>query len=267
MLEIKTKLLSVLNPNTGEYESIETLKGDKGDMPVKGTDYWTPADQEDIVQQVIAALGTPVFGTIDENKHITLSGHLINGTYTLRFEDTDGFTTDVCTIEKTGGGPSYTNQLPISTDASGAVYNGTGYKVGYRFRSSSEEAALSVASATNPAFLTGFIPIAKGQTVRLKNCYFDTNGINDSPSSTETKNYYGEACGSMNILLCNAQKSTQNAVSWVNAATSEYFTMTPDADGIVTEFAVNRDGIAYIRLALAGDAPNAIVTVDQPITD
>lgn len=240
--------------------------GPAGYTPVKGIDYFTEADQEAIVQQVISALGTPVFGTVDLNKVITLNtDRLVDGTYTLGYEGENGEFVELCTLKK--GGPSYTNQLPISTDASGAVYNGTGYKVGYRFRSSSEESALSVANATNPAFITGFIPVSKGQTVYLENCYFDTNGINGSPSSTETKNYYGEACSSMNILLCAANKATLNAVSWVNAASSEYFTMTPDANGIVTEFIVNRDAIAYIRLGLAGDASNAIITVDQPITD
>ena len=239
--------------------------GAAGKTPARGTDYWTVADQEAIVQQVIATLGTPVFGRVDAGNNIILTGELVDGTYTLKYEDAEGKTTDIGSLKI--GGASYTNQLPISTDANGAIYNGTGYMVGYRFKSSSDEAALSVAGATNPAFLTGFIPIANGQTVRLKNCYIDTNGVNGSPSSTETKNYYGEACSSMNILLCNAQKVTQNAVSWVNAATSEYFTMTPDADGIVTEFTINRDSIAYIRLNLAGDAPNAIITVDEPITD
>lgn len=70
------------------------------DVPQKGVDYWTPADQESIVQQVIAALGTPVFGTVDENKHIKLSGHLADGTYTLSFEDTDGFTAELCEMVK-----------------------------------------------------------------------------------------------------------------------------------------------------------------------
>ena len=38
------------------------LKGDKGDTPVKGTDYWTASDKQEIVNDVIAALpdGTEV---------------------------------------------------------------------------------------------------------------------------------------------------------------------------------------------------------------
>ena len=107
MLEIKTKLLSVLNPDTGEYESIEILKGDKGDMPVKGTDYWTPADQEAIVQDVIAALGTPVFGRVDENGDIVLTGELAQGTYTVKYEDAEGDVQNIGTV--TIANAAYTN--------------------------------------------------------------------------------------------------------------------------------------------------------------
>lgn len=254
-------------------------KGDKGDKgatgatgatgpkPVKGTDYFTEADKEEIVQQVIAALGTPVYGTVDENNHITLSGHLVDGTYTLSFEDSDGFVVaDVGTIKKVTG-PSYTNQIPISTDANGVVYNGTGYKVGVRLRSSGEEAALSVAAATNPAFITGYIPITTGQTLYLKNCYIDTSGVNGSAASTETKNYYGEAVSSLNLVLCNSAKSIMHTLNWVSAATSEHLSMTPDADGIVKQIKILRSGVSFVRLGLAGDAPNAIITIDQPITE
>ena len=93
---------------------ILSVAGEDGYTPVKGTDYWTAADQESIVQQVIAALGTPVFGRVDENKHITLSGHLADGTYTISFEDADGFTTEVCTINKVPA-PTYTNLFDPST--------------------------------------------------------------------------------------------------------------------------------------------------------
>ena len=33
-------------------------KGDKGDTPVKGTDYWTAADKTEIVNDTLAALPT-----------------------------------------------------------------------------------------------------------------------------------------------------------------------------------------------------------------
>ena len=41
-------------PSRGE----KGLKGDKGDTPVKGTDYWTAADKTEIVNDTLVALPT-----------------------------------------------------------------------------------------------------------------------------------------------------------------------------------------------------------------
>lgn len=79
--------------------------GEKGDTgapgktPVKGTDYWTEADQESIVQQVITALGTPVFGTVDADNNIILTGNLADGIYTLKYENAEGNQTDIGTVK------------------------------------------------------------------------------------------------------------------------------------------------------------------------
>lgn len=75
----------------------------EGAIPEKGVDYWTEADQESIVQQVIAALGTPVFGTVDENNNIILSGELASGTYTVKYEDAEGNTTDIGSLTAVAG--------------------------------------------------------------------------------------------------------------------------------------------------------------------
>lgn len=56
--------------------------------------------------------------------------------------------------------PAYTNLIPISTDASGAILNGVGYEAGALHSDG------SVASAS--AFTSGFIPIKKGDVVRIK---------------------------------------------------------------------------------------------------
>ncbi len=64
--------------------------GNDGYIPVKGVDYWTPEEQESIVQQVITALGTPVFGTVDADNNIILTGNLSKNTYTIKYEDAEG---------------------------------------------------------------------------------------------------------------------------------------------------------------------------------
>ena len=51
-------LLSVTNGKLQYNGSDVGLKGDKGDTPVKGTDYWTAADKAEIVADTLAALPT-----------------------------------------------------------------------------------------------------------------------------------------------------------------------------------------------------------------
>lgn len=50
--------LSVSNGKLQYNGSDIGLKGDKGDTPVKGTDYWTAADKAEIVNDTLAALPT-----------------------------------------------------------------------------------------------------------------------------------------------------------------------------------------------------------------
>ena len=69
---------------------------DVGLKPVKGTDYWTEADKTEIVQSVIESLGgNPIFGIVDENNNIIVSGDLPDGTYTVKYEMEDGSTVDI----------------------------------------------------------------------------------------------------------------------------------------------------------------------------
>ena len=51
--------LSVSNDGKLQYNGSDVgLKGDKGDTPIKGTDYWTAADKTEIVNDTLAALPT-----------------------------------------------------------------------------------------------------------------------------------------------------------------------------------------------------------------
>jgi hypothetical protein len=93
--------------------------GADGYSPVKGTDYWTPADKQAILAELGSQLslgiasdgliylfvnGSPVgtgipqstgesgdvFGYVDENNTIVLNGDLADGTYTLKYEMENG---------------------------------------------------------------------------------------------------------------------------------------------------------------------------------
>jgi hypothetical protein len=87
--------------------------GKKGASPVKGVDYWTDEDKKEIaeeaitdevMQQLISMLATPVFGTVDAENNIILSGKLVNGTYTFKYETDDGELVTIGTITQTTGG-------------------------------------------------------------------------------------------------------------------------------------------------------------------
>ena len=70
--------------------------------------------QEDIVQQVIAALGTPVFGRVESDNTIVLTGSLVDGMYTYVFEGDDGERILIGTVEHgEEDEPAYTNILGV----------------------------------------------------------------------------------------------------------------------------------------------------------
>lgn len=220
--------------------------GPKGDKPVKGVDYWTEADQESIVQQVIAALGTPVFGRVDADNNIILTGELADGTYMLKYEDAEGNQTEIGTVKIDG---AMVNQLPISTDATGAIYNSTstrGYKKGYRL-STGDGLTEKTDSATS---LTGYIPVTNGDVIRFANVTF----IKDSANSYKGMVYMYSALG---VYIAHADATTV-IDSW-SAVT--------DGSGKVTQFTVTQEGVAFIRITAAEITDSSIITVNQEIQE
>jgi hypothetical protein len=152
--------------------------------PEKGVDYWTEADQEAILQQVITALGTPVFGRVDAENNIVLSGTLADGTYTIKYEDADGNQTTIGTLTATGA-PTYKNLLveecyesdgktPFVRKDRDGVTDTFGYKVDTRLSSSGSE---STSNATGME-VTGFIPVVFGDTLYFKNVEIIKKGTN-----------------------------------------------------------------------------------------
>ena len=231
--------------------------------------------QEEIVQQVIAALGTPVFGTVDENKHITLSGHLANGTYTLRFEDTDGFTSDVCTIEKGGAEPyEYINQIPISTASDGSIYNGSGYKNGIRLNSSAVE------TSAEQMGVTGFIPCKPNDVLYLSdivtlNASLGNSGYgwNKIQFFDENKENIGQALfhdGSTSNPQIASEANRNAGYAVVNE--SGYLTKivlalydSASGTGLAAQSGYIDSTFRYIRISCGTISEKSIVTINEPI--
>ena len=219
-------------------------------------------NRDGIIQEVIAALQTPVFGRVDEDNNIIITGNLVDGTYTLKYEDSDGVLTEIGTLSFDSDEPLYTNQIPISTDVNGDVLNGTGYQAASRISTSSgTTSSITNSAAANAAFTTGFIPVHNGAVVRLKNCWMDTANLEDSASP------YGHRTWALHVAFYDAMDTTiKKNVAWTDISTSNLITPTIGDNGHITQFVVNVNH-PYMRLNLAASDPSqAILTIDETIT-
>ena len=141
-----------------------------------------------------------------------------------------------------------TNQIPISTDINGDIYNGIGYKDNARITSSGAEGTL------DGAFLTGFIPVTAGDTIYLSSGILDPN--------------WGSA-GSANSRLYASDKTTTtnsfNPAIIENASALE--NIIKDSSGYVIQFSIKSSATstAYMRLTLKGSGASAVITVNEPI--
>lgn len=145
---------------------------------------------------------------------------------------------------------SYTNRVGNSIDADYNVYNGVGYKNGYRIRSGGAEVENSGASCT------GYIRVTDGDVVRISGWNFSAlssaNSINVSDIS----------------FLNLGQVTTQPAYYGVLTATNSPIT---ESDGVYTYVIPPELGIAYIRVTgfsetdAYGPGSSMIVTVNEEI--
>lgn len=156
----------------------------------------------------------------------------------------------------------YVNMVRISTTNNGTtIYNGTGYKNGYRIRSGGAEGAMATAACT------GFIPVNGGDIIRISGCDFSTaggtaNAINVADASFAnigqiTPNYADAGYGIF------AQNAAYQSYCYQKAVVKESanvwrWTVPPAASGSV-----------YIRVtgynANGNHGANMIVTVNEEI--
>lgn len=135
--------------------------------------------------------------------------------------------------------PDYTNQIPLSTDASGAILNGVGYQSGVL--------DMSGAVATGSSFVSGFIPVKKGDVIRVK----DPSSTIFSPglvfalykSNKATGSNIGRYINTMQASsLYGAISISGNVLTWDTSSIGYYFwsdfaylrVTTYSADAIVT---------------------------------
>lgn len=167
----------------------------------------------------------------------------------------------IWTYREVAGGANYTNVIPISVDANGAIFNSTGYQDGMRINSSG-----AIASSSTTSFATGFIPITLGDVVRFGGNHILTSHAN---------------AGSLNIGIYDSTKTliiTQNmALAFAPSASGSYGAfMEPltNEEGYVVQAILNTNwsytkdkDVAYVRLSLLGSGADAIMTINEEITE
>lgn len=160
----------------------------------------------------------------------------------------------VITATAVAQAPSYTNQIPISTDASGDVYGTNGYILNTRLDSSG-----IVVDATG-CLTTGFIPCAVGDTIRL----------NKFVTSLST---YGAHAKILFFRSSRTRIAGTNANKFGSAY--GYSQGTPLVFVVPSSIYSTSDGadksladVAYVRLSIGGyneEADSIICTINEEI--
>ena len=148
----------------------------------------------------------------------------------------------------------YTNQVPLSTDTDGSIFNGVGYQTDYRLSSS------GATKAETYSAVTGFIPAQAGDVVRISGCGWH---------HARATNY-----------LC-AYKADRSFLGAVTSNETMYSTQIYSSVSLGEEMATvtlaDVADIAYIRVSSVNDGAcdlclartpgsDMIVTINQEIT-
>ena len=235
--------------------------GTDGKTPVKGVDYFTTAEKNAMVQEVIDTIGLTVIGEVDNANNILITMPLPDGTYTMRYENADGSTTEIgsFTVNDGGGdepvGPTYTNLAdPTSAD----------WLTNKRYNSSKNLVDVTTAqSGGKTVVVTNFISTTGLSKLHIK-------GLNILDDVTSGTNY-----GRMYTYKGTELLSTTYvpSVGLTSPVTATHYTIA-DYDSSVVILDVAKaikdwgyTGITNIRLGgfLEGAATDVIITADQPI--
>lgn len=220
-------------------------------------------NMSDIVQAVIVALkgeSDAVFGVVDDANNITISGSLESGTYTLKYENADGTTTEIGTFTVGEVGPAYTNVF----DPAKATLNQRWSNSSYAF----------VTSSGDGYVVSDYIPVSLSS---------------DTSNPTMLHFRGGTFAGNANIVFYDSSKSIKpSATQSTNGAGMQVTTteVTTDENGDYQiklgyknkAFDSNwTSGVAYMRVGLqintsgtaitATDIQDVIMTINELIED
>ena len=147
----------------------------------------------------------------------------------------------------------YVNQVPISIDTDGSVYNGIGYKDGYRVRSGGTEAAM------NNCSVTGYIPYKPGDVLRIYPAFTGLNAQNAINFADASFANLGQATASGAAYgIC----VDANASLWKAAVAN----VVGDVSVIDISNIPNATAVAYVRVTNLCSGAQMIVTVNEEVS-
>lgn len=142
-------------------------------------------------------------------------------------------------------GVNYTNQIPISTDKDGSIYNGKGYKENTYDNNGN-------VGTNNGTALTGFIPCKAGDVIRLQKMPFNTSVSNCrltlyKADKTLLGQYMVSSGWFMNTVFKGVKDSAGNYIQWTIENSSSYA------------------ATAFVRITAASITAASVVTINQVI--
>ena len=174
-----------------------------------------------------------MFGTVDDNNNLVLTGELVSGAYTIKYEAADGTAVVIGALD-IGGKPAYTNVL----DTVGFVEN----------KRLSASSSYSEKDNTGTD-LTGYIAVKAGDIIRLRNVTMPQND-----TSYTNKVYY-----------FNGSKTGKGDTS---IKPPNYASVADDLGNIV-QFKIDSgwttDGTGFIRIGAANIDTSSIITINEVI--
>ena len=141
---------------------------------------------------------------------------------------------------------SYTNQIPISTDANGNIYNGKGWKENTFINAGNE-------SAASGRMATGYIPCKVGDVIRFKNMAFTPTNYSRLSIFDANKSYIYQINGSSSYHMVTEFEG-------VTDDSGNYIQLT------IKEIANQTKGMAYFRIHCPTITQESIITINQEIT-
>ena len=158
-----------------------------------------------------------VVGTLDDSNNILLSGSLADGTYTLKYENTDGTYTEI--------GNLVVGEIEIEpTKTNFCVPDGDGWIEGGRCSSTGEDRT----NAGDGYACTNYIAVQNGDTLYVENADIAT-----------LQNCY-----------CGMYKSDKSAISGFMVNDGVGYVKDIDLTSMVESFTIDNVDVGYIRLTI-----------------